>query len=146
MCAREAKTRSTARGVRLPSALDEAIQREADLRGSSWSALTTELLDEALRQRRAPGVAFVDGATGRRAVVAGTGLDVWEVVQAWQDAGEDLAPTCAAFPWLSELQVRAALGYYMLYPDDIDRRLAREEAWTRERLQAELPFALPRSG
>ena len=80
MCARHAKPRSTARGIRLPTALDEAIQVEADLRGSSWSGLTTELLDEALRQRRAPGVAFVDGATGRRAVLAGTGLEVWEIV------------------------------------------------------------------
>jgi uncharacterized protein (DUF433 family) len=146
MCARTPKPRTTARGIRLPSALDEAIQREADLRGGSWSALTTEMLDEALRQRRAPGVAFVDGVTGRRAVVAGTGLEVWEVVAAWKDANEDLARTSDAFSWLSDLQVRAALGYYQLYPDEIDRRLAREDAWTRERLQAELPFAVPQSG
>lgn len=146
MCARTVKPRSTARGIRLPSVLDEAIQKEAAVRGSSWSALTTEMLDEALRQRRAPGVAFVDGATGRRAVVAGTGLEVWEIVAAWKDADKDLARTCDAFPWLSELQVRAALGYYLLYPDEIDRRLAREEAWTRERLQAELPFTVPRPG
>ena len=146
MCARTVKPRSTARGIRLPSVLDEAIQKEAEVRGSSWSALTTEMLDEALRQRRAPGVAFVDGATGRRAVVAGTGLEVWEIVAAWKDADEDLARTCDAFSWMSELQVRAALGYYLLYPDEIDRRLAREEAWTRERLQAELPFTVPRPG
>lgn len=144
MCARTPKLRSTARGIRLPSALEEAVQREADLRGSTWSALTTELLDEALRQRRAPGVAFVDGATGRRAVVAGTALEVWEVVAAWKDADEDLARTAEAFPWLSELQVRAAIGYYVLYPDEVDRRLAREEAWTAERLRRELPFAVPR--
>ncbi|MDF1521514.1 MAG: DUF433 domain-containing protein [Trueperaceae bacterium] len=144
MCARTPKPRSTARGLRLPSALAEAVQREADLRGSTWSALTTELLDEALRQRRAPGVAFVDGATGRRAVVAGTALEVWEVVAAWKDADEDLARTTEAFPWLTELQVRAAIGYYLLYLDDVDRRLAREEAWTAERLRRELPFAVPR--
>lgn len=146
MCARTAKPRSTARGIRLPSVLDEAIQAEAAARGSSWSALTTEMLDEALRQRRAPGVAFVDGVTGRRAVLAGTALEVWEIVAAWKDADEDLARTREAFSWLSELQVRAALGYYQLYPDEIDGRLAREEAWTRERLQAELPFAVPRPG
>ena len=146
MCARHAKPRSTARGIRLPSALDEAIRHEADLRGINWSALTAEMLDEALRQRRAPGVAFVDGATGRRAVLAGTGLEVWEIVATWQDADEDLARTIEAFSWLSELQVRAALGYYLLYPDEIDRRLARERAWTRERLQTALPYAGPRLG
>ena len=146
MCARPTKPRSTARGIRLPTVLDAAIQEEAAARGSSWSALTTELLDEALRQRRAPGVTFVDGVTGRRAVVAGTALEVWEIVAAWKDADEDLGRTREAFSWLSELQVRAALGYYQLFPDDIDRRLARERAWTRERLQAELPFAVPRKG
>jgi uncharacterized protein (DUF433 family) len=145
MCARSPKPRTTARGIRLPSALDEAIQREADRRDGNWTAMTTELLDEALRQRRAPGVAFVDGVTGRRAVVAGTGLEVWEVVATWKDADEDFARTREAFSWLSELQVRAALGYYRLYPDEIDRRLAREDAWTRERLQAELPFAIPQT-
>ena len=144
MCARDAKPRSTARGVRLPSALDEAIQREADARGSSWSTLTIELLDEAIRQRRAPGVAFVDGATGRRAVLAGTGLDVWEIIQCWQEADEDLARTLESFPWLSDIQVRTALRYYLVYPDEIDRRLAREEAWTRERLWSELPHTAPR--
>ncbi|MBA2666510.1 MAG: DUF433 domain-containing protein [Trueperaceae bacterium] len=144
MCARDAKPRSTARGVRLPSALDVAIQREADARGSTWSALTNELLDEAIRQRRAPGITFVDGVTGRRAVLAGTGLDVWEIIQTWQDTGEDLARTHETFDRLSELQVRAALGYYLLYPDEIDRRLTREEAWTSERLKRELPYAVPR--
>ena len=144
MCARDAKPRSAARGVRLPSALDEAIQREADARGSSWSALTNELLDEAIRQRRAPGVAFVDGATGRRAVIAGTGVDVWEIIQSWQESDEDLARTLESFPWLSEIQVRTALGYYSLYPDEIDRRLAREESWTHEWLRSELPYATPR--
>jgi hypothetical protein len=33
-----------------------------------------------------------------------------------------------------------------VHPVEIDRRLAREEAWTRERLHAELPFAVPRPG
>ena len=144
MCARDASKRSTARGVRLPSALDEAIQREADARGSSWSSLTTELLDEAIRQRRAPGIVFVDGATGRRAVVAGTGIEVWEIVGTWKALTEDFESTREAYGWLSEIQLRAALGYYARYPEEVDQRLAREAAWTPERLRDELPYAAPR--
>jgi uncharacterized protein (DUF433 family) len=145
MCARKTSApRSTARGIRLPTALDEAITAEAQRRGSTRSSLTTELLDEALRQRRAPGIAFVDGVTGRRAVVAGSGIDVWEVVRTWNDVGNDLATTLSAYPTLSEMQVRAAIGYYVQYPNEIDERLAREDSWTAERLRAELPYAAPR--
>lgn len=124
--------------------LEAAIQREADARGRSWSAMTSELLDEAVRMRRAPGIAFVDGATGRRAVIAGTGLDVWEVVRSWREIGEDQSQLAASYPWLSELQLRSALGYFALYPDEIEARLDREELWTPENVWAELPFTRPR--
>jgi uncharacterized protein (DUF433 family) len=144
MCARDRQPRSAARGVRLPSALVESIQHEARARGTSWSALATELLEEAMRLRQAPGIAFVDGATGRRAVVAGTGLDVWELVAAWKSLGEDFDELATAYPWLSEMQIRAALAYYGRFRDEIDERLEREERWTSERVAAELPYAAPR--
>jgi len=117
---------------------------EAEQRGRSFSALAVELLDEALRQRQAPGIAFVDGASGRRAVVAGSGIDVWEVVRTWREADENLTATLAAYPSLSEIQVRAALGYYTRFGDEIDERIQRESAWTEERVRRELPYATPR--
>jgi uncharacterized protein (DUF433 family) len=132
------------RGIRLSEALQRAIQREADARGRSWSATAAELLDEAIRLRRAPGIAFVDGATGRRAVIAGTGLDVWEVVATWKAVEEDEDELALAYPWLSPMQLRSALGYYRLYPKEIDARLEREGQWTKARLRDELPFALAR--
>ncbi len=105
--------------------------------------LTAELLDEALRMRRAPGIAFVDGAAGRRAVVAGTALEVWEIVQTWKDVGGDEGELSRAFPWLQPMQLRAALGYFELFPEEIEARLAREAAWTPERVWDELPYARP---
>jgi hypothetical protein len=42
-------------------------------------------------------------------------------------------------------QLRAALAYYALYPDEIEARLAREDQWTPEGVRRELPFAGPRS-
>ena len=89
--------------------------------------------------RRAPGIVFADGPSGRRAVVAGSGLDVWEVVRAWKEAGEDLAALREEFAWLAEPQLRAALAYYELYPQEIDARLAREDAWSPESLRREHP-------
>jgi len=34
--------------------------------------------------RRIPGISFVDSITGPRPAVAGTGLDVWEVIATWK--------------------------------------------------------------
>lgn len=136
---------SRARGIRIPGDLEREIDRVRE-RGQSWSAAATELLSEAVRMRRAPGIAFTDGATGRRAVVVGTGLDVWEIVATWMAIGRSWGELRRCYDWLSEPQLRAALGYYELYPDEIDARLGREEAWTPERVRAEMPFVRPRDG
>lgn len=132
---------TTARGVRVSERLDREIRREAAERGKTWSATTQELLDEAIRMRRAPGVVFADGPAGRRAVVAGSGLDVWEVIASWRSVAEDFGRLRASYPWLTEPQLRAALSYYRLFPEEIDARLERERSWTQERLRRELPFA-----
>jgi uncharacterized protein (DUF433 family) len=134
-----------AKGIRLPTDLDQAIAQESVVRGKSWSAMTAELLEEGIRMRRAPGIAFVDGAAGRRAVVAGTGLDVWEIIATWKERKTDEALR-QSYPWLTEPQLRAALSYYEMYPAEIDARLEREARWTPERVGRELPFSRPRNG
>jgi len=133
-----------ARGIRIPDELAHDIAREAEARGLSWSAMTTTLLSEALKMRRVPGIVMVDGPTGRRAVVAGSGLDVWEIIATWQACGHDEAQLAQYYPWLTQPQLRAALAYYQLYPEEIEARLAREQQWTPERVRRELPFAVPR--
>lgn len=133
-----------ARGLRLPEDLERQIEREGNERGQSWTSTALDILSEGVRMRRAPGIVFADGPTGRRAVVAGTGLDVWELVRTWQDSGKSFEETRANYPWLSEAQIRAAIGYYELYPVEIDARLERERSWTAERVRSELPFAKPR--
>jgi uncharacterized protein (DUF433 family) len=135
-----------AKGIRIPAELDQEIINESEARGKSWSAMTAELLEEAIRMRRAPGIAFVDGPTGRRAVVAGTGLDAWEIIATWKEGGEDHGLLRQNYPWLSEAQLRAALGYYEIYPSEIDARLDREVRWTPERVRREFPFSRLRNG
>jgi len=95
--------------------------------------------------RRAPGIVFGDGPSGRRAVVAGTGLDVWEIVATWRAGAEDFGQLRGNYGWLTEPQLRAALAYYELYPQEIDARLELEAQWTPERVATELPFARPRN-
>jgi uncharacterized protein (DUF433 family) len=132
-----------AKGIRIPDELDQAITYESEARGKSWSAMTAELLEEGIRMRRAPGIGFVDGPAGRRAVVAGTGLDVWEVVATWKESGRGYEALRRNYPWLSEAQLRAALAYYEIYPSEIDARLEREAQWTPEKVRRELPFSRP---
>src|SRR5690349_4476475 len=82
--------------------------------------MATETLSEAERMRRVPGIVFVDGATGRRARVAGSGIEVFEVAwvyrarQSWDGTRE----------WfdriLTDEQLAAARAYYVAFPDEID--------------------------
>jgi len=95
--------------------------------------------------RRAPGIVFADGPTGRRAVVASTGLDVWEIVATWREGQQDDEELRRNYPWLTDAQLRSALEYYKLYPQEIGARLEREARWTPERMEVELPFAQPRN-
>jgi uncharacterized protein (DUF433 family) len=141
----EAVAKSTARGIRVPGELQEQIEREMERRGvTEWSTMVVELLEESVRMRRAPGVVFVDGATGRRPVVAGSGLEVWEVIATWKEAGRNYERLRAAYDWLTEPQLRGALSYYELYEGEVEAHLAREAQLTQERVQRELPFTKPR--
>lgn len=136
---------STAKGLRVPEHLERAIEREMERTGSrEWSTTVLELIDEGIRMRRAPGIVFMDGPAGRRAVVAGTGLDVWEIIATWREIGEDYGRLKASYDWLTEPQLRAALSYYELYPAEIDVRLETEASWTPERVRRELPFTVVR--
>jgi uncharacterized protein (DUF433 family) len=85
----------------------------------------------------------MDGATGRRAILAGTGLDVWEVVYAYEHLDRSFDALRHAFSHLTEPQLRAALSYAVRYPEDIRRRIMANDAWTPERLARELPIFVP---
>ena len=132
-----------AKGIRISDELERQIEHESQTRGKSWSAITNELLEEAIRMRRAPGIAFMDGPAGRRAVIAGTGLDVWEIIATWRDVGGKFEALKENFDWLGDRQMRAALAYYELYPSEIDVRIRREEELTPERVWEEFPFLRP---
>lgn len=135
--------------LRVPESLEQQIERELSRRGQrEWSAGVLELLDEAIRMTRAPGVVFVDGRGGRRAAVAHSGLEVWEIVATWREGGESWETLREAYAELSESQLRSALTYYRLFPEEIDERLVREAEWTPERVAAEMPFTrpMPRDG
>lgn len=89
------------------------------------------LIAEAEKQRRVPGIVFADDVTGRTARVAGTGLEVFEVIQTYRAVGNDRDRLHEAYHWLSDAQIGAALEYAAAYPEEIDQRLKLEEALER---------------
>jgi len=129
----------------LPEELQEEIEREMRLRGTTFSEVASSLLREAVRMRRVPGIVFMDGPVGRRASIAGTGLDVWEVIATFKSVGEDRERLEASYGWISDRQLSAALAYYGFYPEEIDARLEEEQSWTPGKLYGEFPYLRPRS-
>ena len=65
----------------------------------------------------------MDGPTGRRPVLAGAGLEVWEVIRAYKDCGEGFEKIKETLDWLSPWQLRDALHYWRLYPEEIEEEL-----------------------
>jgi uncharacterized protein (DUF433 family) len=132
---------SVQHSIRVPEHLDREIRHEIRFRGEQdWSKGAISLLEEAVRASRVPGIVFVQRADGRRPVVAFTGLEVWEIVATWKEAGESWTGLVEAYAEFSEDQLRAAIAYYRAYPEEIDGRLEREAGWTPERVAEKLPF------
>src|SRR5215471_8797777 len=127
------------KSLRIPKETVKEIEQTA--RGRDFSAAANELISEALKMRRCPGILFADGATGRRARIAGTGLDVWEVISTYQSVGKKLKRLRAAYPQLEEVKLRAALSYYECYSEEIETRIADNDAWTPELVKARYPFS-----
>jgi hypothetical protein len=114
------------------------LRTEAARAGTSASALAERLIDEGLRLRRHPMIAFRDGPAGRRAGLI-NGPEVWEVVTTV--VGSDLPPEqrlqrTAELLNLTSGQVHAAMDYYAEFTDEIDAWTAanREEADRSRRL------------
>jgi uncharacterized protein (DUF433 family) len=54
------------------------------------------------------GIVFADGPTGPRARIAGSGIEVWELIATFKGLGESYDKLKKAYDWLSEPQLRSA--------------------------------------
>jgi uncharacterized protein (DUF433 family) len=104
--------------LRVASEILEALEERAHRSASNRTALAERYLEEGMRMDTHIGVVFRDGPAGRRPGIAGSGVDVWEVVRILQDGAsrEDAAEGCG----LRLDQVQAAISYYADYKKDID--------------------------
>jgi uncharacterized protein (DUF433 family) len=131
--------------LRLPEETLREIEELSAETGQDFSTITKDLLTEAIKMRRCPGIIFGEGVSGRRAKVAGTGIEVWEIIAAYKSVGKDLKKLKKAYHWLSQEQVKAVLSYYSAYPEEIDRLIERNESWTKKKIQERHPLMSSRS-
>ena len=127
------------RSFRLPRKLLDAIRSRAERRGVSQTALVERYLEEGVRMDEHPMIVFRDSPLGRRAMLAGSRLDVSQVIETTRNSGDSLEEA-AEYLSLPVARVRACLSYYAAYQDEVDAYAAEtaaaseeaERAWRRE--------------
>jgi len=134
------------KSIRLPEEAVKEIEALGSGTGRDFSAVARDLLIEAVKMRRCPGITFADGPTGRRAKIAGTGIDIWEFIATFKGLDENYEKLRETYHWLSDQQIRSALSYYALYPDDIEERITRNEDLTQEQVIKRFPFLSKTAG
>ena len=132
------------KSLRIPEKILIEIEQIAEETQKDFSSVTNELLEEAVKAHRCPGIIFTEGVNGRRARIAGTGIEVWELIASYKSFNLDGPRLRKSYHWLTEPQILSALGYYKTYPDEIDRLIAKNEGWTVDSLQQKYLF-LPAS-
>jgi uncharacterized protein (DUF433 family) len=98
------------------------------------NALAERYIAEGLRMDEHPQIVFREGALGRRAALAGTRLDVWQVMETVRNSGNSVEEAADYLDVPAE-KVRAAVCYYAAYRDEVDDFAARATA-TAERAEA----------
>ncbi|HTA04863.1 MAG TPA: DUF433 domain-containing protein [Solirubrobacteraceae bacterium] len=122
------------RSFRLANQTLSLLDERAAEQGESSNALAQRLLDESLRLERHPMLRFREGGSGiRRPALAGTRLDVWQVIATLRAHDGDVASTAEYFA-ITSTQVRACIAYYADFQAEIDAYAAADlEAAERER-------------
>jgi uncharacterized protein (DUF433 family) len=113
--------------VRVGIPVFEGLERRAHEIGQPRNALTERYIAEGVQMDEHPEIAFRDGALGRRAILNGTRLDVWQVIETIRNSGNSLEDA-AEYLGLAPARVQAAVNYYADYRDEVDDIAEREHA------------------
>lgn len=103
--------------ARLSDPSAKRLRKKARQAGRKPSELAARYLQESLIADDYPGIVFVEGPAGRRAHLAGTGLDAWEVMLLIED-GLTQAQIQKEFG-ISAGLINSAVRYAADYSDDI---------------------------
>ena len=121
--------------LRLPPGTRARLTQYARRTGLPERALAQRYLEEGLRHDAHPLIQFLDGPSGRRASMVGSGLDVWEVIATVRD-NDGSAGEAAAYLEVPLGLVQAAVAYYGEYRDEIDQEIELNESEYHRGLEA----------
>lgn len=133
--------KTSVKSVRVDDRTVKEIEQLRKGKEKTFSSLAGELLSEAAKMRRCPGIVFGDGPFGRRARIEGTGIEVWEVIASYLALKEDAKRLRKAYSWLSDRLILAALGYFRAYPEEIKSLIDANRSGGGEVIDERLPFA-----
>lgn len=123
--------------MRLPRGASERLTVRARRAGLAPRTLAQRLVEEGLRREDHPLIRFADGPSGRRAALVGSGLDVWETIEAVRENDRDAEQAAQALEIPTGL-IQAAIAYYGDYQEEIDAEIALNHAeWERGYAAAE---------
>jgi uncharacterized protein (DUF433 family) len=113
--------------LRLAPGIKQRLADWARRSGMPERSLAQRYVDEGLRHDAHPLIQFLDGPSGRRASLAGRGLDVWEVIATIRDNNGSIAQA-ADYLQVPAGLVEASAAYYGEYKDEIDQEIELNEA------------------
>lgn len=128
------------KSLRIPEKTLKEIEQIAKETQKDFSSVAKAFLEEAVKIHRCPGTVFTEGVHGRRARVAGTGIEIWEIIATYESVGKNIDRLHRAYHWLTDQQIKSAMGYYKAYTEEINHLIAENESWTPERLDKRHPF------
>jgi len=117
--------------LRLQTGTTDRLRQRAKRAKTQIRTLAQRYVEEGLRHDDHPLIHFVDGPSGRRAALLGTGLDAWEVIATIKD-NENRLDEAASYLGIPEGLVQAAVAYYGDHQAEIDEEIALNQAeWER---------------
>jgi len=109
--------------MHLESETEQRLDRCAAALKISPRMLAERYLEEGIRMDEHPLIFFIDGPTGRRAVLRGTGADVWEVMATVKDNDGHGVVAAARYLDLPVSLVKGAAAYHAAFPEEINARI-----------------------
>jgi uncharacterized protein (DUF433 family) len=128
LVARSGQGKTRQFSMRVAAPVFEDLERRAQETAGSRNALAERYIAEGVKMDDHPGIYFRDGNLGRRAALAGTRLDVWQVIETLRNHDNSVDDT-AEYLNLPAGKVRAAVSFYAAYPDEVDDVAERESGY-----------------
>jgi hypothetical protein len=127
MCDMSERVTRQHRSFRFSEVTLERLEARAREIRETRTGLAERYVEEGLRMDEHPGIGFADGPAGRRAILLGTGLDVWEAFATVRQPGSSV-DAAARYLEIPVSVVRAAVRYAAAFPDEISDLLVRQAA------------------